>query len=127
MRLLVVHITPLESFPSGSGWSDSVFKGRQRGAPDRKDGHPGQLMHMHRSRLCARQQPKPAKFGTRKKPYGRDQTSILLILTLSESWRWPVLRREFLRRRNFCTVSLGPWTTPTTSACTLTPESNGNP
>src|SRR5690606_15084216 len=47
--------------------------------------------------------------------------------TVVRSWRWPRLRREFLRRRFLKAMTLGPRVCSTSSATTLAPEMNGLP
>ena len=52
---------------------------------------------------------------------------ISLMRTVVCSWRWPRLRREFLRRRFLKAMTLGPRPCSTTSATTLAPETTGAP
>ena len=47
--------------------------------------------------------------------------------TVVRSWRWPRLRREFLRRRFLKAMTLGPRVCSTSSAVTLAPETSGLP
>ena len=54
-------------------------------------------------------------------------TWILSMTTRVYIWRWPVRRRSFLRRRNFCTTNFGPWIRPTTLAVTTAASRVGRP
>src|SRR5262249_54492542 len=52
---------------------------------------------------------------------------ISVIRTRVNSWRWPRLRREFLRRRFLKAITLGPRPCSTTSAATEAPSTVGVP
>ena len=52
---------------------------------------------------------------------------MLVMRTLTRSWRWPRLRREFLRRRFLKEMTFGPRVCSTSSPTTLAPEMSGLP
>src|SRR5690349_17683887 len=53
--------------------------------------------------------------------------SISVMRRSVNSWRWPILRREFLRRRFLKAMILGPRACSRTSAATVAPATVGTP